>query len=170
MTSNYKTTKYSGISSLYFYKLISEIIKIYELNKKDCKILDYGCGEKVLSKKIKNVLNYDINPTYNEVENLSNVEFDIVVMNYVLMYMSNQNIESLFKFFYNKNSNLKIIFGLGTNNFFINMAAKIIYSKNAYQGTKTSYKNQIYLIRKYFNIIKEKNFLGATHICLAQFK
>lgn len=169
MTSNYKTTKYSGISSLYFHKLITEIIKIYDLDKKDCKILDYGCGEKVLSKKI-NCLNYDIDPAYNEVEDLSNVEFDIVVINHVLMYISKENIENLFKFFYKKNKDLKFIFGLGTNNFFINTIAKIIYNKNAYRGTKISYQNQIYLIKKYFNIIKEKKVWGATHICLAKFK
>ena len=61
-----KTTHYKGISRIYFSSIIFNIIKIGNLDKTNQVILDFGCGEKQLSKHLisKKVLNYDINPIY----------------------------------------------------------------------------------------------------------
>ena len=47
-----QTTKYHGLSSIYFNSIIEQIINIGDLNKKNY-ILDYGCGEKKNTKKTK---------------------------------------------------------------------------------------------------------------------
>ena len=51
----------------YFLSIINEIIKIANLKTKK-KILDFGCGNKIISKVLikKRVLNYDINPAYSD--------------------------------------------------------------------------------------------------------
>ena len=166
--SDYKTTKYRGITKFYFNKLIDEIILIGNLNEiGDFKILDYGCGEKILSSKVKNVLNYDINPHYNEIDDISKANFNVVVMNHVLMYMSIQDIEKVFKDFLKK-KNLKFIFGLGTNNIVVQTIAKIIYNKDAYKGTKSTFIDQENVINKFFKIIKKKNIYFATDLLLAE--
>ena len=85
MEANY----YKGIQSIYFNNVISNIIKIGNLNTKNKIILDFGCGIKVLSKKLpqKEIINYDINPNYTEHNDYKKLYFDIVVFNHVLMYM-----------------------------------------------------------------------------------
>ena len=47
-----QTTNYTGISKLYFDKIISEIISLGKLNSSKKKILDFGCGEKQLEKML----------------------------------------------------------------------------------------------------------------------
>ena len=166
--SDYKTTKYRGITKFYFNKIIDEIILIGNLNKiGDFKILDYGCGEKILSSKVKNVLNYDINPDYNEMTDIHKANFNVVVMNHVLMYMSIQDIEKVFKDLLKK-KNLKFIFGLGTNNIIFQKIVKIIYKKNAYEDTKSTYVDKKNVIKKFFKIIKKKNIYFATELLLAE--
>ena len=46
-----QTTKYHGLSSIYFNSIIEQIITIGDLNKKNY-ILDYGCGEKKIQEKL----------------------------------------------------------------------------------------------------------------------
>ena len=97
------TTSYSGVSGIYFDKIIREIISLGELNLTNKKILDFGCGVKRLENKLKKkIYNYDINPIFNEFNNLNSINFDIVVMNHVLMYLSKHDIEVYLINFYRK--------------------------------------------------------------------
>ena len=43
---------YKGISGIYFTNIISNIIKMGNLDKTEKIILDFGCGSKILSKKL----------------------------------------------------------------------------------------------------------------------
>ena len=81
---------YKGISSIYFKSIISNIVKIGNLNNNNKIILDYGCGIKFLSKNLphKKIINYDINPEYSECDDYKKLYFDIVIFNHVLMYMN----------------------------------------------------------------------------------
>ena len=45
-------THYKGVSKIYFDTIISNIIRIGNLETKNL-ILDYGCGEKRVEKKLK---------------------------------------------------------------------------------------------------------------------
>ena len=70
-------THYKGVSKIYFDTIISNIIRIGNLETKNL-ILDYGCGKKRVQKKLKKkILNYDINPNYtdcNKIDNLEDIE------------------------------------------------------------------------------------------------
>ena len=93
---------YKGIPNIYFTSIISNIIKIGNLGKDNKIILDFGCGIKILSKKLpqKKIINYDINPNYTEHEDYKKLYFDIVVFNQVLMYMDKKEIVSTFGLIY----------------------------------------------------------------------
>ena len=81
---------YHGIPNIYFTNIISNIIKIGNLNRTNKIILDFGCGSKILSKMLKNqkILNYDIDPNHTEHDDYTKLNFDIVVFNHVLMYIN----------------------------------------------------------------------------------
>ena len=95
---DFPTTNYNSFfQRVYFSSIINNIISFGELQDTNKIILDFGCGQKVLSKKLKgvNVLNYDIKPEYSDYETYSNLKFDIIVFNHVLMYLYPNEIESL---------------------------------------------------------------------------
>ena len=89
---------YKGLGRFYFRSVISNIIKIGNLDKTEKVIFDFGCGSKILSKEIrwKKILNYDKNPQYTDHKDYKNLNFDIVVLNHVLMYMDEKEIELTF--------------------------------------------------------------------------
>ena len=166
-----KTTNYSGISKFYFDKIISEIIFLGEINSSNKKILDFGCGEKRLETMLnKKIYNYDINPSYNEVDNLTSINFDIVVMNHVLMYLSRNQIEILFTKFISKNPNCEFLIGIGKQNYVSLIAKSITLNFKAHQGTISSYNEQLDAINNSMNIIKsKKNIFFMTDLFLCKF-
>ena len=166
-----KTTNYSGISKIYFDKIISEIISLGKLDLPNKKILDFGCGEKRLEKMLnKKIYNYDINPIYNEVDQLLSVNFDIVVMNHVLMYLSVNQIEVLLAKFISKNPNCEFLIGIGKQNFVSFLAKSITFNFKAHEGTISSYNEQLDAINNSMNIIQsKKNIFLMTDLFLCKF-
>ena len=166
-----KTTNYSGVSGIYFDKIIREIISLGELNLTNKKILDFGCGVKRLENTLKKkIYNYDINPIYNEVNNLNSINFDIVVMNHVLMYLSKHDIKVLFDKFLSKNPNCEFLIGVGKQNYISLIAKSITFKFKAHEGTVSSYKEQLEAIKNSMNIIKsKKNIFFMTDLFLCKF-
>ena len=105
MTSykNFPTTDYSKITQKYYFLSIAKnIIKIADLKNTEKTILDFGCGQKIFTKLLKNkkIINYDVKPEYSECKSYEDSKFDIIIFNHVLMYMSSKEIELLLdKFF-----------------------------------------------------------------------
>lgn len=114
-------TKYKGVQKIYFNKILYEIIKIANLKLTTKIILDYGCGERQLEKLLnKKILNYDINPKYSEVEQVGVANFDIVVINHVLMYFTINEIKDFFYKLWKINANIELVIGIGKQNFLSN--------------------------------------------------
>ena len=96
----FRTTDYSKITEKYYFEYVAKkIIEIAKLQNTSKTILDFGCGVKVLSKKLpqKKIINYDVNPNYTEHVDYKKLYFDIVVFNHVLMYMDKKEIISTFE-------------------------------------------------------------------------
>ena len=92
------TTDYNDFfQKVYFISIIKNIIKIANLEDTKKIILDFGCGQKVLSKTLKNVkvLNYDIKEEFSDLKSYKNLEFEMVVFTHVLMYMKPSEISDL---------------------------------------------------------------------------
>ena len=110
------TTHYVGIEKIYYDALILNIIKIGDLKNKNF-ILDYGCGEKRLQEKLKKkILNYDKNSKYSDHKDINNLNYEIVILNQVLMYLTLEEIYKLFKKFYSINPKIEFIIGMGKQN------------------------------------------------------
>ena len=154
-----QTTKYNGLSSIYFNSIIEQIITIGDLNKKNY-ILDYGCGEKRIQEKLnKKIYNYDINPLYSEIEydNLKNLRIETVILSHVLMYMTIKEIKKLFNQFYQLNNDMNFVLALGKQNLLSNILKYLTFNKDTHKGTLTSYDDQMSYIYNEFNIKKIKN-------------
>ncbi len=161
------TTNYSGIGAIYFNRIIDQIIKIAKLDEGQKTILDYGCGEKVLSTKLKNskVFNYDINPVYSEINSINNIKFDYIVLNHVLMYLSKKEIKELFDKIKMMNKRCEFIIGIGRQNFFSKIAKTITLNFKAHDETVSSYLDQYNLINDNMKIINyKKNIYFMTDI------
>lgn len=167
-----QATKYKGFKKFYFDKILKEIIKIGNLELTNFKILDYGCGEKRLEQNLKKkILNYDLNEKYTEISSFLDKNFDIMIINHVLMYMSRDEINKLFNEIYSVNSNCQFIIGIGKQNLFSKLAKNITLNFNAHSGTISSYNDQYKIIENKMNIIKEKrNIFFMTDIFLTHFK
>ena len=73
------TTDYNDFfQKVYFISIIKNIIKIADLDDTKKTILDFGCGQKILSKTLKNVkvLNYDIKEEFSDLKSYKNLKFD----------------------------------------------------------------------------------------------
>ena len=69
------TTDYNKFpQKYYFISVAKNIIKIANLKNTNKIILDFGCGQKIFSKILKNnkIINYDIKPEYTECETYEN--------------------------------------------------------------------------------------------------
>ncbi len=167
-----QATKYKGFKKFYFDKILKEIIKIGNLELTNFKILDYGCGEKRLEQNLKKkILNYDLNEKYTEISSFLDKNFDIMIINHVLMYMSRDEINKLFNEIYSVNSNCQFIIGIGKQNLFSKLAKNITLNFNAHSGTISSYNDQYKIIENKMKIIKEKrNIFFMTDIFLTHFK
>lgn len=152
-------TEPNFITKYYFNFIYSEIIKIIKISKKK-KILDFGCGQGYLKKKIdqKNikVINYDIIDQFSEIRNWKKCNFDLVVFSQVLMYLDKKKVESIFKYLLNKKSEIIVVF---SNQTLLNkIASYILGHSTAYVGTKLFPYEEEGLLINYFKVKVVKNF------------
>ena len=167
------TTNYTGIGAFYFYKIINEIIKIAKLDEEKKVILDYGCGEKILSSKLINnkVLNYDINPKYSEIPSIDEFKFDYVILNHVLMYMTKEEVNKLFHQIKKINYKSEFVIGIGKQNLLSKIGKNITFNFDAHDETILSYNDQIEIISESMSIINyKKNIFYMTDIYHTKFK
>ena len=158
---------YSGIKGIYFESVISNIIKIGNLDIADKIILDFGCGSKILSKKLpgKKILNYDINPDYSEYNDYKKLYFDIVVFNHVLMYMEKKEIISTFDNIKKINRNCELIIGIGKGGLMNKLAALLSLNFTAHKGALITRKQQTEILKNHTKILKiKKNIFFMTDI------
>ena len=171
MDANY----YTGLQSFYFASVISNVIKIGKLDNNNKIILDFGCGVKVLSKKLpqKKIINYDVNPNYTEHVDYKKLYFDIVVFNHVLMYMDKKEIISTFENIKKINKNCEFLISIGKESVFNKLVALAYNFKTAesrYKGALTTYDHQVEIIKNQTKILNvKKNILFLTDIYHARF-
>ena len=162
-------TNYKGLKKFYFDKIINDIILTGNLRHSNKKVLDFGCGEKRLQFKLKKkILNYDINSIYSDFEDYSGLEFDIIVINHVLMYLRKMKSKNYFRKSI-KNPKCEFLIGIGKQNFLSKLLKNITFNINAHVGTVSSYNEQLKIINENLKIIKKKNIYFMTDLIFAKF-
>lgn len=167
------TTDYNDFfQKVYFISIIKNIIKIADLDDTKKTILDFGCGQKILSKTLKNVkvLNYDIKEEFSDLKSYKNLKFDIIVFNHVLMYMRPEEISNLLDELREMNPNSKIIVGLGKQNIVSKIGKFLTGNREAHENTISTYKEQINILLKKTTFLKKKsNIFFMTDIYYTKF-
>ena len=170
----FPTTDYNKFpQKYYFISVAKNIIKIANLKNTNKIILDFGCGQKIISKILKNnkIINYDIKPEYTECETYENLYFDIVIFNHVLMYMYPTEVEQLLDKIKNINPNCELILSLGKQNLISKIAMFLSLNFKAHDGTRSSYNEQMDIFFKKTELIKKKtNIFAMTDIYYSKFK
>ena len=171
---NSNTTSYNNIiTNIYFNKIIKNIIEIGNLNNSDKKVLDFGCGNKILSKSIQNktVLNYDIKTEFSDYKNYHDLDFNVIVINHVLEYFTPTEIIELFENLKKINPKTKIIIGLSIRGPLSKILKNLLLQFNAHDNFSNSYQEIIQIIEKYTTqITKPRSIFFATKIFYLQFK
>ena len=160
-------TPYKGISKFYFEKIIDEIIKLGNL-KSEKKILDYGCGSKFLEKKLgKKIYNYDLDPRYTELNKWNLYNFDIIILNHVLMYMDKEEFKKIITEIKKINPKCEVIIGLGKETILNKIAAFAALKFDYLKNTKLNYFEQIELIKDELKVFIKKDiyFLSEIYLC-----
>ena len=166
----FKQTLYKGAGKIYFKSIIDEIIKIGLLSK-ERKILDFGCGVKFLEKRLnKKILNYDIYPEFSEIGDIFEHDFDVMVINHVLMYLSPKDIRGLFDKLLLHRKNCKFIIGISRVSLLNKLLAIFALEFNAHKNTKTSPILQKEIILEYCDLISHKSVFFMTDIFYLKFK
>lgn len=176
MSDKYRlTTEYKGIPGIYFRKLLNTIIDVGELDRNNLTILDYGAGYGILKKIIKdknkmvNVINYDIEPDFTDVEDWRGVDFDIVVANEVFYTFDQIALESLLVELKKKNNNLEVIVGISKQSIINNLGKIILSEWDAHNSTVLNSKEEIAILLKYMEIIDHKSVWHLADIYRLRF-
>ena len=158
--------------NFYFHNVVNKIIKIGNLKKTKKVILDFGCGNKIFTKKLPHnkILNYDINPNITEIKDYKNYKFDIIILNHVLMHMKKNKIKKIFSNLKKKNPKLLFLIGIGKQNLLSKIGKFVLSQHKAHDQTNISYNNQLDLINKDLRIISKSNVFLLTDIFYCSFK
>ena len=168
------TTDYNKFPQKYYFESVAKnIIRIASLKSTNKTILDFGCGQKIFSKILKNkkIINYDKKPEYTECETYENLYFDIVIFNHVLMYMHPNEIENLLDKIKKLNPNCEIILSLGKQNIISKIAMYLTFNLGYHDDIRSTYKDQIEIFFKKTILVKKKlNIFSMTDIYYSKFK
>ena len=169
----FPTTDYNKFPQKYYFRSVAKsIIRIANLKNTNKVILDFGCGQKIFSKILKNkkIINYDIKPEYTECESYEDLHFDIVIFNHVLMYLPPHEIIELLDKIKKINPNCEIIAGLGKLNFISKIAMIMALNFRAHRDTISTYKEQVNILKNKTKLIKKKsNIFFMTDIYYLKF-
>ena len=168
----FRTTDYSKITEKYYFEYVAKkIIEIAKLQNTSKTILDFGCGQKVFSRLLKNdkIINYDTKPEYTECDSYENLHFDIVIFNHVLMHLYPYEIEELLDKIKRLNSNCEMILSLSKQNIISKIAMIATFNFSAHDDTKSTYKEQTEIFFRKAKLIDKKSNILHTDIFYSKF-
>lgn len=164
-------TSYRGIAKYYFLHLLNKIIKLGELDTKDCSILDFGCGENQLQKILgEKVVGYDIIEELTDIDDWKKAQFDTLVANQVFYSFDERQLSSLMDQLSQYNNDITIIVGISRQGLFNNIGKVIFGNKNAHSLTKITPKEELAILLQHCNLIRKNNILYLTDLYLLKLK
>lgn len=175
-TEYFATTEYSGISGIYFNKIIDTIIKIGDLDKSKQTILDYGAGHGIIKSKLfsvnpsAKVINYDIKKELTEVDDWRSTTFNTLIANEVFVYLEKHMLKELLIELKSINKSLEIIVGISKQSVLNNIGKYILFQPKAHDNTKLIPKEEISTLLEFTYIDKHVSVWGLSDVYKLRFK
>jgi hypothetical protein len=171
-SNNFNVTTHKLLTKFYFNSILNKTITFLE--KKNLTVLDFGCGNSYLKKKLKNnnqikVVGYDIIENLSEVKNWKTLKFDYFIAIHVFMYLSYEELIELIDYLKRNKPKIKLIAVISKENFINRIGAFLLNEKEAHTNTRISPKYQIQILKEKMRIIKKDNIFFLSDIYLLSF-
>ena len=150
----------------YFFRMKFEIIISFANLRENDIILDFGCGDKWLKKRLPrfNIIGYDINPKQTEIRDYRTIKPTKIFCLDVFEHIPAKEIEKIIENFKKMNNNFELIVSIPTGNFISRKARKFVGKSEILEGHITSYKEILDLLKKNFELRNKINFFTVTKI------
>ena len=171
----FNITRHGNISSIYFNNIFDNIIKYIDQSKTNkIKILDFGCGNGYLKKRLgKNkkikIIGYDIVKELSDVKNWKSVNFDYFVSCHVFTYLKKNQIENIFKYLKKKHLKSKVIVAITRQGWLNKLGAFILNEPEAHTNFNLNPNQELKILTKYMKIKKKINIFFLTDIYVLEF-
>src|SRR5262245_24076920 len=128
---------YHSLKGVYFSKILRTIIELGALDRRDVRVLDYGCGTGRLSKMLPDkVIGYDIVPGLTEIIDWRKAQFDVVVANEVFYLLSAGELTGLLRDFRSINPDLELLVGISRQSLLNNLLKFVAGEPDAHADTR----------------------------------
>ena len=162
---------YTGVKGIYFYRILKAIIEIGNLDKRNVKILDYGCGNGKLKKILGNkVTGFDILKKLTEIDDWHKVKFGVVVANEVFYLMPPEEIIRFLGAVKQLNPNSLLIVGTSRYSILNKIAKTLAGQHDAHNGMLTTPSMELATIENSMKLINYKVVWGMCDVRLFKFK
>ena len=169
---DYTKDYYTGLSKMYFERILKKIIQLGDLRNEQGIILDFGCGHGYLKTMLpqQNVVGYDIIEDLSDVKDYKKVKPQVIVCNNILEHFTEKGIKQKLKEFKKMNKHARIITAVPTENWLSSIGMKITGRTNAHDDHKTKRSEINEILTRECELINRKNVVTLSEISVWVFK
>jgi len=163
----------SGFVRYYFDRILNTSINLGNPTKQDL-ILDFGCGDNYLKKKLPgfNIVGYDINQELSDVKDYRKVKPTKIFAISVLEHLDEEELRKTLDDFKKMNANLTLITSLPTEHFISRIGAMFYGIRRLNKESHKLRWFEVYKIlnEKGFIKLKQKNVLTLSKVAVWKLK
>lgn len=155
------------LTRLYFRKKIDISIKIAKLKKGDI-ILDFGCGDGWLERKLKdfNIFGYDINPKKTFIKDYKKIKPTKIFCLDVFEHIPSLEIKKIIENFKKMNKRFDLIVSIPTGNLVSRKVRRLVGKVEVPKEHITSYREVLKILKENFELKEKINLLSVTKVFL----
>ncbi|MBI4052746.1 MAG: class I SAM-dependent methyltransferase [Candidatus Diapherotrites archaeon] len=149
---------YTGLKGIYFHGILKTIAGIARLDRRNVRILDFGCGCGELKKLLgEKVTGFDVLPELSDVKDWRAVDFDVVAANEVFYLFSEKELEKILREFKAKNPGTELVVGIARQNLLGGILAVLAGEPDAHSNTLLPPQKELEILQRHFRLKARKS-------------